>query len=238
MTPRPHGAVGTTELAPAAPDLSPGGRSDRLTRIGKARAAKPFVGIVVEGFQKISTATVSAPRPWQLTSPTSTSRFDRRKPMTVRSAPVGVQELEAVCEECRFPIADGEGSAWVDGVAARATVRAGWEAREARQAREALADEPTTPHQDGLPPAVPLGEAACQPAPARWRVQHYACAPQAREGVYDIAVANLRTWRDLVGWTAHLAGRPEAAGFTALIGAAAQPDANRLPAGLRPLRVF
>jgi hypothetical protein len=148
-----------------------------------------------------------------------------------------VQEIEAVCEECRFPIADGGGSAWVDGVAARATVRAGREAREARRAREALAGQPT-PFEEGLLAAVPLGEAVHQPDPARWRVQHYACAPQARVGVYDIAVADLRTWRDLVGWTAHLAGRPEAAGFTALIGAAAQPDANRLPAGLRPLRVF
>lgn len=156
--------------------------------------------------------------------------------MTAHSVPPCVQELEAVCEECRFPIADGEGSAWVDGVGARATVRAGREAREARRAREALTNQPTPP-EDGLPPAVPLGEAAHQPGPARWRVQHYACVPQTRVGVYDIAVANLRTWRDLVGWTAHLAGRPEAAGFTALIGAAVQPDANRLPAGLRPLPI-
>jgi hypothetical protein len=154
----------------------------------------------------------------------------------VHFTPAGGQELEAVCEECRFPIADGEGSAWVDGVAVRATVRAGREAREARRAREALADQPT-PSEDGLATAGPVGEAVCQPGPARWRVQHYACVPQARVGVYDIAVANLRTWRDLVGWAAHLAGRPEAAGFTALIGAAAQPDANRPPAGLRPLPV-
>jgi hypothetical protein len=145
-----------------------------------------------------------------------------------------VQELEAVCEECRMPIADGEGSVWVDGIAARATVRAGREAREARQARDGQADR-HTPYDDGLPPAVPLGEALRQPGPARWRVQHYVCAPPSQSGVYDIAVVNLRTWRDLVTWTAHLAGRPEAARFTALIGAAAQPDGHQLPAGLRPL---
>lgn len=116
-------------------------------------------------------------------------------------------------------------------------MRAGREAREARRAREAAAGQPT-PFEEGLLAAVPVGEAVYQPDPARWRVQHYACAPRARAGVYDIAVADSRTWRDLAGWTAHLAGRPEATGFTALIGAAVQPDANRLPAGLCPLRVF
>jgi len=148
-----------------------------------------------------------------------------------------MQELEALCEKCGTPIADGEGSAWVDGIAARATVRAGREARQAQQARDVQADR-HTPYDDGLPPAVPLGEALNQPGPPRWRVQHYACAPRPHDGVYDvydIAVTNLRTWRDLVTWTAHLAGRPEAPGFTALIGAAAQPDSHQLPFGLRPL---
>jgi hypothetical protein len=145
-----------------------------------------------------------------------------------------MQELEAICEECRTPIADGEGSAWVDGVAGRATVRAGREAREARLARDVQADR-HAPYDDGLPPAVPLGEAPQQPVPARWRVHHYVCAPASQSGVYDIAVVNLRTWRDLVTRSAHLAGRPEAAGFTALIGAAAQPEGHQLAAGLRPL---
>jgi hypothetical protein len=145
-----------------------------------------------------------------------------------------MQELEALCEKCGTPIADGEGSAWVDGIAARATVRAGREAREARQARDVQGDRPV-PYGGGLPPAVPLEEALNQPGPARWRVQHYVCAPPSQSGVYDIAVVNLRTWRDLVTWTAHLAGRPEAPGFTALIGAAAQPDSHQLPFGLRPL---
>lgn len=154
--------------------------------------------------------------------------------MTAPTGAVGVQEIEAICEECRTPIANGEGSAWVDGIAARATVRAGREARQARAARDVQADR-HTPNDDGLPPALPLGEDVQRPGPARWRVQHYTCAPQSQAGVYDIAVVNLRTWRDLVTWTAHLAGRPEAAAFTALIGAAAGPDAHELPTGLRPL---
>lgn len=95
-------------------------------------------------------------------------------------------ELDFICDVCGRPVEDGEGALYVrhaDIVKARAG-HAEWEKS----------------HGDGPIDIVSLLTLG---APAPWLIHHDVCAPADSDG-YDISVERVRTWRALLGWTAHL----------------------------------
>lgn len=54
-------------------------------------------------------------------------------------------------------------------------------------------------------PAIDAADLVTYPAPSRWRVLHDACRIEDLD--YWVATGDLRTWRDVAGWTAHLLGK-------------------------------
>jgi hypothetical protein len=98
-----------------------------------------------------------------------------------------VIELDFICDACSRPVADGQGSLYVNfgELGARRTAKAEWEAsRDPSGALDIM----------GL-----LG----LPGLATWHIHHDGCRPEGADD-YDIAVERIRTWRDLCRWTAHL----------------------------------
>lgn len=96
-------------------------------------------------------------------------------------------ELEYLCDLCSRPVRDGEGSLYINfgELRSRQSAKAEWDAsRDASGALDIM----------GL-----LG----LPGLATWHIHHDGCRPEGTDD-YDIAVEDVRTWRGLVRWTAHL----------------------------------
>lgn len=100
-------------------------------------------------------------------------------------------ELEFLCDACGRPVEDGHGSLYVlfSELHKRRNAMSAWKA----------ASEPGTPR-----PAVSLVEALQLPSPAPWHIHHDRCRPRHEGDGYHIDVERIRSWRDLVRWTAHL----------------------------------
>lgn len=102
-------------------------------------------------------------------------------------AAVTTVELDYICDTCLRPVADGEGCLYLSfGDLA--------DHRRAKREWEASRDESGRLDILGL-----LG----LPSFAAWRIHHDVCRPAGVDG-YDITVEEIRTWRGLVKWTAHL----------------------------------
>jgi len=95
-------------------------------------------------------------------------------------------ELEYICDYCGGPIEDRKGclEVFFSDIHSYRHAQQEWQ--------QVHGDGPHTISQLlQLPSHVP------------WRLHHYTCNPHRVDG-YDIDVAKVRTWRDLVRWTAHL----------------------------------
>ncbi|MFE1928460.1 hypothetical protein ACFW91_38665 [Streptomyces asoensis] len=92
-------------------------------------------------------------------------------------------DLDLICDGCRKPIDDEDGYLWIDNQAVnRAQIAAQeWEAS----------------HPDGL-----ISDFADYPEEVRWQTHHATCAPGT--GGYDIPAEKIRSWEQLLDWTAHL----------------------------------
>jgi len=103
--------------------------------------------------------------------------------------------LDVICGACRKPIGDGEGNLWVDlsAVNAAEQAQAEWERRY--KADETLVTV-TAAQLSELPDEVP------------WRSHHIDCDPQPGANAYAIPATELRTWAELLDWTAHLMEKP------------------------------
>lgn len=99
--------------------------------------------------------------------------------------------LNLVCDGCRKPIADDDGYLWVNTTEVRRTeefVRA-WEAER-------------TDTDGSL--SFSGGDIFDYPEKVRWQAHHARCDPAPDAGAYDIPVAKIRSWEQLLDWTAHL----------------------------------
>jgi hypothetical protein len=122
-------------------------------------------------------------------------------------------ELDFICDTCGRPVENGDGALYVRLAAIR-------------EFPKAHAEWKATRPKDGL---VDLPSLLMMPSPIPWHIHHNACAP-ADEDVYDICVEQVRTWRQLVSWTAHLMSKNWLASTTwgALIGEAAEGRSGRI----------
>ena len=108
--------------------------------------------------------------------------------MTPWSSPMDV-EIDYICDTCGRPVDDGEGALYVlhaDIVNAR-TARAEWE----KTTRGGPID---------VVSLLTMGDSA------PWRIKHDTCGALIADG-YDISVEKVRTWRQLLSWTAQLMGK-------------------------------
>lgn len=115
-------------------------------------------------------------------------------------------ELDYLCDVCGRPIEDGKGSLYVRDVDLRV--------------RRTDDQEWRRVHGDG---PVTITELFSHPRGALWLIHHDRCRPDESDG-YHIAVEQVRTWRDLLRWTAHLMDKtwlPDT-NWGAVIGAAAE----------------
>lgn len=96
-------------------------------------------------------------------------------------------ELEYLCDSCSRPVADGQGSLYINfsEVRAHQSAHAEWEANR----------DPAG--------AIDIMSLLGLPKPATWHIHHDVCSTDGA-GDYDIGVEQVRTWRDLLAWTAHL----------------------------------
>ncbi|MCX4972407.1 hypothetical protein [Streptomyces sp. NBC_00620] len=106
-------------------------------------------------------------------------------------------ELLAICDACKRPVADGEGTLWIDMTEVNeATVNErAWEQLEAEK----------------LAPGVQSYSAESlmsYPDPARWRVHHAACDPAPNANAYAIEVHRCRTAGESAGARITPAVRP------------------------------
>lgn len=99
-----------------------------------------------------------------------------------------MNEIDLICEICRFPIAAGKGSLYV---------RMG-DVREKRDADQQWRDS----HPFGT--RIDITEFLLLPGPAHWRSAHDACRSDHDESCYELDDEWISTWRGLAHWTAHL----------------------------------
>lgn len=97
-------------------------------------------------------------------------------------------ELEFICDLCGRPVENGCGSLYVS-------------FGELHAHRHAMAD-----WKSANEPGAALNIVAMLhlPGPAPWRIHHDTCRPAEVGDGYHIDIERVRTWRDLVRWTAHL----------------------------------
>ncbi|MFF7048221.1 hypothetical protein ACFY94_07660 [Streptomyces griseorubiginosus] len=91
--------------------------------------------------------------------------------------------LALVCDACHRPIGDNDGHLWIEDQAVNQVQAA---------ARQWEAD-----HPDGVISA--FGDF---PEDVPWQAHHTGCAPET--GSYAIPAEEIRTWQQLLEWTAHL----------------------------------
>ena len=94
--------------------------------------------------------------------------------------------IEWPCSACQSPVGDGAGQLWVDG--------------EQQYAVEQALKEWNREHHG----TMSARDLHAYPDPAPWQVTHYTCTPEGTSVLYGIEVHRIRTYRQLVGWTAHL----------------------------------
>jgi hypothetical protein len=94
-------------------------------------------------------------------------------------------ELDFICDTCGRPVEDGKGALYV---------------RHA-DISKAVADHAEWEKTRG--DGIDVVSLLMMGAPAPWLIQHDACGAATADG-YDISVERVRTWRALLGWTAHL----------------------------------
>ena len=97
-------------------------------------------------------------------------------------------ELEFICDVCGRPVEDGCGSLYVRFSDLQEKRRAKAEWQDAREPGQAF----------------DIGTLLQMPGPAPWSIHHVSCQPADDADGYHISVETVRTWRDLVRWTAHL----------------------------------
>ncbi|WP_354645220.1 hypothetical protein [Kitasatospora camelliae] len=107
-------------------------------------------------------------------------------------------ELNAICDVCKNPIADGAGNVWIDKADLSRAERGvkEWEDAQREAARE----------RDGVV-MYSADDLLAYPEAARWAVTHRACDPEPDTSAYSFEVHRCRTWAELVDWTAHLMGK-------------------------------
>jgi hypothetical protein len=128
---------------------------------------------------------------------------------------VTTAELDFVCDVCGHFVDDGQGClrVWFADIASYRAAEREW-----RQM-----------HGDG---PHPLGDVVRMPEVVPWHIHHFACTAEADADGYDIDVAQVRTWRDLVWWTSHLMAKNWLAltDWPQVIGAAAEGRSGRIKA--------
>ncbi|WP_157437790.1 hypothetical protein [Actinoplanes subtropicus] len=100
-------------------------------------------------------------------------------------------DFSGVCDLCARTVAPSDGHLWVDDrdLAQVQRLTAAWEAE----------------HPDAEP--IQVSNLVTRPQPARWHVTHTTCDAVPRSSGYSIELTRIQTFRDLVGWTAHLMGK-------------------------------
>jgi hypothetical protein len=122
-------------------------------------------------------------------------------------------ELDFICDTCGRPVEDRQGALYVRFEAIRdyQSQKAEW--------------------QGNRPEHGALDVATLMTMPSRipWHIHHNECAPTTVD-VYDICVEQVRTWRALLGWTAHLMEKTwlPSTTWAALIGDAAEGRSRRI----------
>ena len=110
-------------------------------------------------------------------------------------------DLQVVCETCTQPISDGDGAVWVDHVeAGQHALRK--HARQAERSNGEIVMHTAAELSDDF-----LARFEGQPDFSLWRSHHYACASLGIS-TYCIPVEELRTFVDVLNWTAHLLEKP------------------------------
>lgn len=129
-------------------------------------------------------------------------------------------DLQAVCDSCLKPIADGEGHVWVDQSLAH------------RVSRRQHGDTIPWPDSDGEENLI--AESGLDVA---WHTTHTECAPVMPTWAYAIAVERINTWPRYLHWTAHLMAKGwiEATDWERLILTSVEPQRGAA-SGLRPVR--
>lgn len=130
----------------------------------------------------------------------------------------GSIELDFICDTCGLPVEDGDGALYVRFADIREHQRASKEWESTRSA-DGLMDMPTLLM---MPRSIP------------WLIHHDACA-SADTDVYDISVEQVRTWRRLLAWTAHLMDKTwlPSTNWPAVIGDAAEGRSSRIAEHVR-----
>lgn len=118
-------------------------------------------------------------------------------------------ELEYICGTCGTRIADGDG-----------VIRVQFGAlSDYRQALTAFQEErgPSRP--------ASIADFLARPRLVPWQILHLVCRPQGEDG-YEIDIEQVRTWRKLLEWTAHLMEKNwlGSTNWATLIGSAARGD--------------
>uniref|UniRef100_UPI003F497C95 hypothetical protein n=1 Tax=Streptomyces achromogenes TaxID=67255 RepID=UPI003F497C95 len=104
------------------------------------------------------------------------------------------RELTLICQGCRNRVSDDAGYLWAHTRDVHTVQR---EAREWGERHGSGSEDRLTDLHDFLD----------YPEQASWRAHHGRCDPDRDGGHYRIAVDQLRTRADLLGWTAHLMGK-------------------------------
>ena len=95
-------------------------------------------------------------------------------------------DLQAICDDCGQPIPDGGGHVWVDHLEA---------ADLAKKERTKVAR------------TVSLSAVLSSTRVTPWRTHHHGCTTNSAS-TYGIPVEELRTFADVLNWTAHLLEKP------------------------------
>ncbi|MET9513448.1 hypothetical protein ABZX62_34240 [Streptomyces flavidovirens] len=101
-------------------------------------------------------------------------------------------DLALICDGCSKPITDDAGYLWVDNREVSRTEHAfrKWEAE----------------HTDAIDGSLSFTGGAIFDIPekVRWQVHHATCDPAPDASSYDIPATKIRSWAELLEWTAHL----------------------------------
>lgn len=108
--------------------------------------------------------------------------------------PPNVQLLAWTCEMCGEPIADGEGYVELPSSETQryANEKREWEERHGGSPHGRLLD---------------MGALFDLPDEPHWWAVHRACDPEPSGGGYWFDIERIRTYADVLGWTAHLMGK-------------------------------
>ena len=108
-------------------------------------------------------------------------------------------ELTLICDACGKSVGGKRrGYLWVDRTAVERTKRAIAEWEQAHATTE-------SGEERRFIDSVAIRD---YPARVRWQAHHQACDPAPEEFAYDIDSDALRTWKQLLDWTADLMGKP------------------------------